>query len=328
MPRKKKTEKEKELTLVDAARIALSEYLGVSSVETLLVLSDEPLREIGLTFFQVGKELAHEVFYCEIKPRKVNGEEPPEQIALLMQEVDVVVAPMSKSITHTNARREATKLGVRIATMPGITQDTMIRCLSADADKILKITENVAKQLQNVSTIRVTTELGTDITLPVKGRNIIKSTGILRNIGEYGNLPSGEVYLAPWEKQSNGVIVFDGSIAGIGKLKHPVKVTVEDGYGVDFEGDEEAKMLYDILKDIGHEAFAIGEFGIGTNYKATITGSILEDEKVLGTIHIAFGNNQTMGGKIKAKGHIDGIVTKPNVYFDDKLIMKEGKLLI
>ncbi|MEJ5286564.1 MAG: Leucyl aminopeptidase [Candidatus Kapaibacterium sp.] len=328
MPRKKKKEEEKELTLQDAARIALQDYLGVTSVETLLVLSDEPLRDIGLTFFEVGKEIAHETFYCEIKPREVNGQEPPEPIANLMQEVDVVVAPTSKSITHTNARREASKLGVRIATMPGITAETMLRCLSADANKILETTEKVAKKLQNVSTIRVTTELGTDITLPIKNRTIIKSTGILRNIGEYGNLPSGEVYLAPWEKQSNGVIVFDGSIAGIGILKHPVKVVVEDGYGVDFEGDEEAKQLYDMLKSIGHEAFAIGEFGIGTNYKAKITGIILEDEKVLGTVHIAFGNNLTMGGKIKAKGHIDGIITKPNVYFDDKLIMKEGKLLI
>lgn len=328
MPRRKKTEEEKQITLHDAARIALHDYLGVTSVESLLVLSDEPLRDIGLIFFEVGKELAHEVFYCEIKPRDVNGQEPPEQIANLMQEVDVVVAPTSKSLTHTNARREASKLGVRIATMPGIKADTMLRCLSADPNKILEITEKVAKKLQGVSKVRVTTQLGTDITLPIKGRTIIKSTGILRNIGEYGNLPSGEVYLAPWEKQSNGVVIFDGSIAGIGKLKHPVKVVVEEGYGVDFEGDEEAKQLYNMLKSIGHEAFAIGEFGIGTNYKAQIIGSILEDEKVLGTIHIAFGNNLTMGGKIKAKGHIDGIVTKPNVYFDDKLIMEEGKLLV
>ncbi|MGB9771687.1 MAG: aminopeptidase [Candidatus Kapaibacteriota bacterium] len=328
MPRKKKSDEEKQLTLHDAARIALQDYLGITSVETLLVLSDEPLRDIGLVFFEVGKSLANESFYCEIKPREINGQEPPEQIANLMQEVDVVVAPTSKSITHTNARREASKLGVRIATMPGITVDTMLRCLSADPSKILETTEKVAKSLQNVSTIRITTELGTDITLPIKGRTIIKSTGILRKIGEYGNLPSGEVYLAPWEKQSNGVIIFDGSIAGIGKLKHPVKVVVEDGYGVDFEGDEEAKQLYETLKSIGHEAFAIGEFGIGTNYKAQITGNILEDEKVLGTIHIAFGNNLTMGGKIKAKGHIDGIVTNPTVYFDDKLILKDGKLLI
>ncbi|MCX7880564.1 MAG: aminopeptidase [Ignavibacteria bacterium] len=323
MPRKKK-----EITLEEAAKVALAEYLGVSSVETLLILSDYPLREIGLTFFEVGKEIAHEAIYCEIKPREVNGEEPPEPIANLMQDVDVVVAPTSKSLTHTNARREASKLGVRIATMPSITKDTMIRCLSADPEKILATTEKVAKALEGVSNIRVVTKLGTDITMPVKGRQIIKSTGILRNIGEYGNLPSGEVYLAPWEKKSNGVVVFDGSIAGIGMLSKPVKVTVEDGYGVDFEGDEEAKELYNTLNKVGHEAYAIGEFGIGTNYKAQITGNILEDEKVLGTIHIAFGNNLSMGGKIKAKVHIDGIVLAPDVYFDDKLIMKEGKLLV
>ncbi|MFN3306511.1 MAG: aminopeptidase [Candidatus Kapaibacteriota bacterium] len=328
MPRKKKIIDEKEFTLQDAAEIALRDYLGVTSVETLLVLSDEPLRDIGLIFFEVGKRLSYEAFYCEIKPRDVNGQEPPEQIALIMQEVDVVVAPTSKSLTHTNARREASKLGVRIATMPGITKDTILRCLSADPNKILETTEKVAKSLREATTIRVTTELGTDITLPIKGRQIIKSTGILRNIGEYGNLPSGEVYLAPWEKQSNGVVVFDGSIAEIGKLKYPVKIKIEDGYGVDFEGDEKAKLLYEKLKSVGHEAFAIGEFGIGTNYKAKITGHILEDEKVLGTVHIAFGNNLTMGGKIKVGIHIDGIITKPTVYLDDKLLMKDGKLLI
>lgn len=318
----------KIFTLEDSARIALTEYLGVSNVENLLILTDTPLRKIGQIFFDVGVKIAGEVFYLEIPSRKINGEEPPEQVSQLMQEVDVIVAPMSKSITHTNARRDASKLGVRIATMPGITEEIMLRCLSADPKKILKITEKVAKRLENVSHIRVTTELGTNITMPIKGRKIIQSTGILRKLGDFGNLPSGEVYLAPLEKKSNGVVFFDGSIAGIGKLNSPVLIRVEDGFAVEFEGDEEAKILFEILEPLGKEAFAIGEFGIGTNYKAQISGSILEDEKVLGTIHIALGNNLTMGGKISVKSHIDGIVTKPNVYFDDIIVMEQGNLLI
>lgn len=318
----------KIFTLEDSARIALTEYLGVSNVENLLILTDTPLRKIGQIFFDVGVKIAGEVFYLEIPSRKINGEEPPEQVSQLMQEVDVIVAPMSKSITHTNARRDASKLGVRIATMPGITEEIMLRCLSADPKKILKITEKVAKRLENVSHIRVTTELGTNITMPIKGRKIIQSTGILRKLGDFGNLPSGEVYLAPLEKKSNGVVFFDGSIAGIGKLNSPVLIRVEDGFAVEFEGDEEAKILFEMLEPLGKEAFAIGEFGIGTNYKAQISGSILEDEKVLGTIHIALGNNLTMGGKISVKSHIDGIVTKPNVYFDDIIVMEQGNLLI
>ncbi|MGQ9819536.1 MAG: aminopeptidase [Candidatus Kapaibacteriales bacterium] len=243
-----------------------------------------------------------------------------------MKEVDVIVAPTSKSITHTDARREASKLGVRIATMPGITEDTMLRCLSADSKKIQVLTEKVAKRMENVTTIRVVTEIG--ITLPIKGRKIIQSTGILCKFGEFGNLPSGEVYLAPLENKSQGVIIFDGSIAGIGKLNSPVLVRVVNGYAVEFEGDYEAKTLFEMLEPLGKPAFAIGEFGIGTNYKAQITGRILEDEKVLGTIHIAFGNNITISGNIAVHSHIDGIVTQPDVYFDDVLVMEKGKFLI
>lgn len=319
---------DKLMTLENSAKIALKDYLGVSNVENLLILTDTPLRRIGQVFAEVGQEIAAEVFFLEIIPRKVNGEEPPEQAAQLMQLVDVVVAPTSKSITHTNACRQASKLGVRIATMPGITEDTMLRCLSADPEKILEITEKVAKRLKNVSFVRVITELGTDITMPVSGRKIIQSTGILRRLGDIGNLPSGEVYLAPLEGKSQGTIVFDASIANIGRLNSPVVITVEDGYAVEFQGDEEAKMLFEMLEPLGNEAFAIGEFGIGTNYKAQITGRILEDEKVLGTVHIALGNNLTMGGKISVQSHIDGIITRPNVYFDDVLVMDKGNLLI
>ena len=66
---------------------------------------------------------------------------------------------------------------------------------------------------------------------------------------------------------------------------------------------------------------------VSVNYKAKLTGSILEDEKVLGTIHIAFGNNISMGGKIAVKLHVDGLVKKPTVYFDNYLVMDNGKLI-
>ncbi|TGU57377.1 aminopeptidase, partial [Mesorhizobium sp. M00.F.Ca.ET.186.01.1.1] len=71
----------------------------------------------------------------------------------------------------------------------------------------------------------------------------------------------------------------------------------------------------------------LGEFGIGTNDKARITGVVLEDEKVYGTIHVAFGSNNTFGGTIVAGVHIDLVVKDPDVYLDDTCIMKSGKLL-
>ncbi|MGA2298381.1 MAG: aminopeptidase, partial [FCB group bacterium] len=201
-----------------ASIIALKDYLGLSEDETLLVITDEEEKEIGMSLYEASKSLCAETIYLEMKSRSINGEEPPPPVANIMKEVDAVICPTSKSLTHTNARREASKLGVRVATMPGITIDTMVRCLTADHEKILSLTYSLAGKLKKTKLIRVTTKLGTDITFPIKGRMIISSTGVLRNIGDSGNLPSGEVYLAPLEDKTNGKIVIDGTMAGIGIL--------------------------------------------------------------------------------------------------------------
>lgn len=313
--------------LQKAALTAVKDFLCLTQDETFLVVTDEQMREIGYALYEAGSSIASESFLIEMRSRDLNGEEPPDQIASLMRKVDAVVCPTYRSLTHTDARRIASDLGVRVATMPSITLDTLTRCLSADPNKIIETTKTVAEKMKKVQRIRVITKLGTDITLYVKNRKVISSTGVLRNIGDYGNLPSGEVYLAPTEGKSNGIIVFDGSIAGIGLLKDPVTVEVKDGYAKSISGKEEADKLSNMLNKAGEEAFAIGEFGIGTNYKAKLTGNILEDEKVLGTIHIAFGNNVGMGGKIAVKLHIDGLVQKPTVYFDNFLVMDNGKLV-
>ena len=284
--------------LTKASQTALRDYMGLSQDETMLVVCDENKREIGLALFEAGKEMCNESLYLEMKPREINGEEPPAQVAEMMKAVDLVVCPTTKSLTHTQARREATKLGIRVGTMPGITLATMIRCLSADYNKIIELSDNIAKRLRGVSYIRVVTEAGTDLNMSVRRRKVISSTGVLRNIGEWGNLPSGEVYLAPWEGKSSGVLVIDGSMASIGLIKEPITVVIKDGYAKEITGKNEAQTLVKMLDAVGRDARAVAEFGIGTNYKAKICGDILEDEKVLGTIHIAFGNNISMGGKI------------------------------
>jgi leucyl aminopeptidase (aminopeptidase T) len=314
--------------LQKSSLIALRDYLGLQKDETLLIITDEVEREIGFSLFEVGKKLCKEAVYVEMKSREMNGQEPPQQIAELMKMFDVVVCPTAKSLTHTNARREAVKFGARVATMPGISKSTMIRCLSADAKKIVDLTNVVKQALENAKVIRVISKNGTDVEMNIEGRKILPSTGVLRNKGESGNLPSGEVYLAPVEGSTNGVVVFDGSMAGIGILRNPIKVVIKDGYAEKITGKSEAKKFQKMLDKVGRDARAVAEFGIGTNYKAKIIGQILEDEKVLGTIHIAFGNNVSMGGNINVPIHLDGLVKKPTVFIDDVVIMESGVLLI
>ncbi|MCK4237326.1 MAG: aminopeptidase, partial [Candidatus Krumholzibacteria bacterium] len=166
--------------------------------------------------------------------------------------------------------------------------------------------------------------------LPLEGINAIASTGLIHEPGSFGNLPSGEAYMMPVEDLSEGVFVVDGSMAGIGDLegKTPITIKVEKGYATEISGGPEAGLLKEKLEPLGKAAFNVAEFGVGTNDAAKIIGSILEDEKVMGTIHIALGNNMSMGGTVDVPIHLDGIVKNPTVELDSEKIMEKGKLLI
>lgn len=321
--------KEKITPLDKASVIAIRDCMGAKTEESVLIVTDEFKKKIGTSLFLSAKKLGHEAVYAEYKSREMHGQEPPKQIAELMKMFDVVLCPTAKSLTHTNARRDACTAGARVATFPGITNEIMIRGLNADYHKISALTIKLKNILDDVNIIRITTDIGTDITIDITGRKAIPSKGLFHNKGEFGNLPTGEAYIAPIEGKSNGVFYVDGSMAGLGMIKgKPIRIEVKDGLAVDISGGVQAKKLNEILDKYGSLSRNIAEFGIGTNFKAKLSGVLLEDEKVMGTIHIALGDNKSMGGTVDIPIHLDGLVKKPKVYFDGKMIMKNGKLLV
>lgn len=315
--------------LVKASEIAIRDCMGAGKDEKILVVSDVNKREIGTTLYDTAISMGYEAVYMEIKPGKINGEEPPQVVADLMKKFDVVLAPLTKSITHTDARRNASAEGTRIATFPGITKEAMIRGLNADYHKIAALTLKLKGMMEETKLIRVTSEAGTDITMDITGRTTIPSKGLFHNKGESGNLPTGEAFAAPLEGKSNGVFVVDGSMAGIGVLDgETITIRVKDGFATEITGGPKAEQLVKMLDEVGHDARNIAEIGIGTNDKVILSGLLLEDEKKLGTIHIALGNNKSMGGYVNVPIHLDGVVKDPTVYFDDKMIMEKGNLFV
>jgi aminopeptidase len=314
--------------LLSASTIAIRDCMGTKSGERVLIVTDEPLRAIAYALWQAAKDLRHEALLIEMLPRSSNGEEPPSVVAELMTKVDVVLCPTSKSLTHTEARRSASAAGARVGTLPGVTEDIMVRCMNADYHRIAERTHRLCALMEQTSVIRVQAPGGTDIRLPIAGRTAHASSGLFRERGQWGNLPTGEAYLAPLEGQSTGVVVVDGSMAGVGVTTRPIRIAVEDGYATAITGGSEADRLVALLEPHGRDARNVAEFGIGTNDRAKLTGVILEDEKVMGTIHIAFGDNKSMGGSIRVASHLDGLVKSPTVWFDDRMIMDAGRLLV
>ncbi|MEK3878685.1 aminopeptidase [Paenibacillus sp. FSL M7-0420] len=311
------------------ARIAISmnvlkDCLGVASGELLAVVADDDKRDLAESVYEAGKRLGAESMLLVMQPRSRSGEEPPAPVAEAMAKADVAVCITTHSMTHTAARKQAAAAGTRVATMPGITDDMFSHgAITADYGQVKALTEQVAALLSAGSRVRVEKE-GLVLSFSIDGRDGILSTGLYLNPGESGNLPSGEAYIAPLEGTATGQIKVDGSVAGIGALDGPMVLTVEHGRLVHADGEHGGKLL-DMLGD--GDGRLLGEFGIGTNNKARITGVVLEDEKVYGTIHVAFGSNNTFGGVVAAGVHIDAVVMKPDVYIDDKLIMQAGELL-
>jgi leucyl aminopeptidase (aminopeptidase T) len=314
--------------LYSAARVAVRDCMGVVSGEKILIVTDEPLRMIGYALWKEAKEIGGDVILTEILPRKTNGEEPPAEVAELMKKVDVVFCPTSKSLTHTDARRNSSACGARIATLPGVTEEIMVRCMNADYKQIAARTFRLCGMLEKTEMIKVTAPGGTDIIMPIKGRKAHASSGLFREKGLWGNLPTGEAYLAPLEGLSKGVVVVDGSMASVGMIKEPIRIVINDGFATEITGGEEAARLKNLLEQHGRDAYTVAEFGIGTNDKAILTGNIIEDEKVMGTIHIAFGDNKSMGGTVRVASHLDGLIKQPTVWFDGTMIMKNGKFIV
>jgi len=276
----------------------------------ILVITDDSTKRLGTTFFNSLKELGWDSELNIMSDRKKSGEEPTPEIAKNILKYKIVFCLTRHSLTHTVARKKANEKGISFITMPGITEDMFINgAINANYEKVEEKTLKMSEKLTNHTKIIIKTK-DNKLTIPIGDRISLSSTGVFHKLGDSGNLPSGEAYVAPLEYQANGDIEINGSISGIGLLNSPIKLTIEKGRliaATGVKGDELLKILGD------GEGRILAEFGIGTNFAARITGNILEDEKANNTIHIAFGSNHTFGGVVKTDVHIDCVTQSPQL---------------
>lgn len=312
--------------LIDkACRIILKDCMNLKSNESCLIVTDTKLKHIVNALYKNSLKITNNSKLILTNIPKTHGTEPPKNIAKEMLKYDVVLLATAKSLSHTRARKAASKKGARIASMPGITIGMMQVALNVNFYKIRKMNNKLISKFKNKNKIQITTKKGTNIELLAKNRNWIGDDGIYTKKGAFGNLPAGEIFVAPVEGKANGIIVVDASIGSIGKVDKNIKIKVEDGFIVDINGGKIAQSFKKSLKNKLYKNVA--EIGIGTNYKAKITGNVLEDEKVAGTCHIAFGNNKHFGGIVDVPFHVDVVIKEPTIYADSILIMKHGEML-
>ncbi|MFQ5480094.1 MAG: aminopeptidase [Thermodesulfobacteriota bacterium] len=223
-----------------------------------------------------------------------------------------VVALSNYSTTHTKFRKFLTSIGrVRYASMPIFERSMIEASMAVNWSELEKRTNSLKDKLSGSSRLEITSANGTSITFSIEGRDVLTDTGILTEPGAYGNLPAGEAFLAPLEGTAEGRLVLEW--APTRKMTSPVTVVISKGMAVEVTGkDEYAAVLRKQLEEVPLSG-NVAELGIGTNDKATRPDNILETEKILGTVHIALGDNAGFGGTVAVPFHQDFIFYGPTL---------------
>ncbi|ELY89859.1 aminopeptidase [Natrialba taiwanensis] len=308
------------------AETAVEQCLALEPDESCAIITDDKREPIGETLYEVASEITDDAVIVRYPPGETHGSEPPTPVAAAMAGADVVLAPTTKSLSHTRARTEANEAGARVATLPGITEEVFTTGLDADYELIADHCADVREQVDGADEIRVTAPAGTDITFGIGDREFHSDTGIVHEAGVMSNLPAGEVFVSP--ETATGTFVVDGTMMPHGLLDdgRTLSFEVEDGFVTDISDDDIRETVENAAEDVGDSARNLAELGIGTNVAVTeLVGSVLLDEKAGGTVHIAIGDDAGIGGDVEAPIHLDGIIREPTVYADGEELDLPGQ---
>lgn len=224
---------------------------------------------------------------------------------------DVVIALSNNSTSHTRFRALVNAAGGRFASLPNFDPGMFFTSMQVDWRALAERTGRLAVEVNRAVEILVETENGTSMRFGKEGRTAAGDDGLLTAPGSFGNLPAGEVYLAPLEGTSEGVMVVE--YAPTRKLASPLHLIVKNGNVVEIRGDEPHRQKLEQKFAENAKNRNIAELGIGTNDKATRPDNILEAEKILGTIHIALGDNSGFGGVVSTPFHEDYVFYQPTL---------------
>ncbi|MCR4425068.1 MAG: leucyl aminopeptidase [Firmicutes bacterium] len=318
--------------MLRGARILVDTCAAVRPGDKCVVITDHGRLAIAEAVLAVLFERGLDPVLCMMGPRATHGQEPPESIAAAAREADVVFAPTTFSLAHSDARFKACQAGARWVNMPDYHNCMMVSGgLYADFDACNILAQKLADVLTEGTTVSVETPSGSRFTSSIRGRVGRNQSGLVREPGSFGSPPDIESHVAPVEDSTEGVFVADASIPlpEIGVLTEPVSIQIHRGRINAIEGGAAARILSDILTRFRNPAvYVAAEIGIGLNPEARFIGAMLEDEGVGGSIHVGFGDNHGIGGQNLAPAHIDLVARKPTVTVDGRRIIIDGELQI
>jgi leucyl aminopeptidase (aminopeptidase T) len=313
--------------LTRAARTAVEVCLGVRAGEEVVVVADtlRP-RSVPDALVAAATEAGADAVLAVFRAREQSPSEPPPSIAEAMCRANATILYTTASLSHSQARIRAQQQGTRVISAPGLSEEGFLRTLSVDVPRLADLTARLAEAVARSRAVHLRTRAGTDIEMQL-AHPVTIADGLCHADGDLDFFPPGLILSVPVTGSLNGTAVVDGSITHIGRLTRPVTLEFQHGRATAIRGGAEAgrlRRMLDALDDPNVYEFAA--WGIGTNPNAALIGDdpSFEGERVYGWAHLSTGSNAAFpGGTVRAKLHLDLILTDPIVEVDGRIILEQ-----
>ena len=307
-----------------AVETVVGQCLRVQAGEDVVVVADRSTESLGAALREAAARHGAEPVLAVMEPREVDGQEPPAAVAAALAAAQVFIAPTRRSLSHTRARKAASEAGARGATLPGVTEDMLARLMACDFAAMAARSRAVAELLDAADEAHLSCPRGSEMTFDLRGRRGISDDGDLSAAGAFGNLPCGEGFISP---AGGAGSFFARSLASLGLARAPVELVVRDGRLAQATG-EWGERWSALLDAAGEQGRNLAELGVGTNERATLTGKILEDEKMLGTVHVAFGASAGIGGTVSVPVHLDCLIEDATLDVGSTRVLDAGRFVL
>ena len=320
------------IDLTRSADLIVRELLAVSPGEQVAIVCD-PHSEMAMANALAGviESVGAEFAILTMPTRElVRKNELGPMVEAGLQRADCLIGLTGASGAPTYARSvkelyDAKKL--RGMSMVMRDMDTFTRgAARADYAVLHKEGLALAARWEQAEKIHVTTAAGTDIRADVAGELVIVECGYATEPGQEAAFSDGEVSQMPQVGTAEGVLEIDGPMAHFGLPIQPVTLHVKKGKVTQVNGESTQALAISRMLEKVEDADNIAEFGIGLNPLSRRNGHFQEEKKARGNVHVALGDNVFYGGQVQSAVHMDMVMYRPTVRFDDEVILDEGKL--
>jgi len=327
-------------SLENAGKTIVETCSQLKPKEAITIITDKDNLEIGILIQKIANEISTSINFHVLDDY---GERP---LSTLPKEIKVDLKKSDVTYYTAHAKKGEYLVGrlIMLATrsgreihMPNIDETILKTGMQANYYKIASLTLMIMGIAVKSKTAKVTTPNGTDLNVSFSDKlKWVPDTGLLWYRGMWGNLPAGEVFTCP--ESVDGVMVVDGTLGTFfcekyGNLeKTPVRIPIQNSRAeIEKISCDNKELLLEFRKYLKQveNANRVGEFACGTNIALKeFVGNLLQDEKFPG-VHLAFGSpiSEKTGAKWNAGTHVDGVMQKCSLWFDERQIIENGKFI-